>query len=209
MHVTSIATYISICTYVRTYVLAHCKQCYLLSIKFISCVLLYFNCAVVACRPTLTHESTYLLLSLCVGCTALHLAAAHGKTSCVELLLRSGAVSLRKHMAHTIHTYTVHTYSTYIRIQYIQYIHRVHYIYSTYSSYSIYSTYSFFFSTFTIIRALGLNTSILYRIDKNVRVHDNKTISNNVLIISYYLEINMRLYIQYIQYIHIQYIQYI
>ena len=47
---------------------------------------------------------------------------------------------------------------------------------------------NFFFSpTFTIIRALGLNTSILYRIDKNVRVHDNKTISNNVLIIKLYI----------------------
>ena len=52
--------------------------------------------------------------------------------------------------------------------------------------------FCFFFPIFTIIRALGLNTSILYRIDKNVRVHDNNTISNNVLIISYYLEINMR-----------------
>ena len=61
--------------------------------------------------------------------------------------------------------------------KYIQYIHTVH-------------TVFFFF--FTIIRALGLNTSILYRMNENVTVHDNNTILNYVLIISYYLEINMR-----------------
>ena len=62
----------------------------------------------------------------------------------------------------------------------------------TYLCTLMYTHVPFFFPTFTIIRALGLNTSILYGIDKNVRVHDDKTISNNVLIISYYLEINMR-----------------
>ena len=56
----------------------------------------------------------------------------------------------------TVHTHTVHTH--------------------TYCTYT-YCTYTFFSPQ--IIRALGLNISTLYRVNINIRVHDNNTIMSN------------------------------
>ena len=124
IHVTSKAMYQYVHTYIPTY-LHTAKQCYLFVYISILCIAVFQLCCVCMQaridpqQPT-QEVHTYLLLSLHVGCTALHLAAAHGKTSCVELLLRSGAVSLRKYTVHTVHTYTVH------KVHIVLTVHKVH-----------------------------------------------------------------------------------
>ena len=94
------------------------------------------------------------------------------------------------HPVHPVHT--VHTVHAVHPVHAVHTVHAVHAIHTGHTVHKVHTVHTVICFFFSIIRALGLNTSILYRVNKNVRVHDNNTILNNELIISYYLKINMR-----------------